>query len=50
VKVYIVLIEDRSGNQIRRVETCDAQGAEAAINEAKAANPDAMITRTEREA
>lgn len=50
MKVYTVTVEDRDGNVLKTVETCDGQEAEAAINSARSKNPDAMITRTEREA
>jgi hypothetical protein len=49
MKVYTVLVEDRSGNQLDRIETRDVQAAEAQIARVRAQNPNAMITRTERE-
>jgi 2-methylisocitrate lyase-like PEP mutase family enzyme len=49
MKVYTVLIEDRSGNQIGHIETRDVQAAEAEIARVRAQDPNAMITRTERE-
>jgi hypothetical protein len=50
MKVYTVLIEDRDGNVVNSLETQDVQAAEAEIARVRAQNPDAMITRTEREA
>lgn len=50
MKVYTVTVEDRDGNQISSIRTCDIHEAEAVINEAKVANPNAMIVRTEGEA
>jgi hypothetical protein len=49
VKVFTVTVEDRDGRETTAVETRDEQAAEAAVNAAKAADPNAMITRTERE-
>lgn len=49
MKLIVVTVEDRQGNVLKTIRTCDEQEAEAAINGARTRNPDALITRTEQE-
>lgn len=49
MKRITVIIEDRKGNVLKTVEADSEQAADAVINRVKAADPNALITRTEQE-